>query len=439
MFLQIILFSFLLFPNISNASFLEDFGASAKSMGLGGQGNLTSSSACLNYYMPAALANSETLQLEFSSFATRYNIKPITNIVLENSINTESGEEKIGNIDNDFSDLISNAFHASLPLQRIRASLNATVISPFPYVAQFDSGDPYAPEYAFIKSSPRRPQGFFNLAFGIKNNYSFSIGAHLGAKAESYILTKAAVNNQGDSKLYSFAKGGGEVTPKLAPIVSFFFQNEKFQGGLYFQGEMESNLKVDLTADEISTGIIFDSIIESVLFYDPQTIKAQFSFQFNDRFSFISSINYYEWKKYHTPKITISPLAIMEGTFNYEKLSLRNTFSLKLGGIYQLKENIRLAGGIGYDQSPLDSDFSESGNTIHSDIFTVALAPTLDFEFVDFKFNTSLGLSYKQLSNQTVTKLPGQENGQSGRKIGAPGYEIGGKIYTVSLDLGVEI
>jgi len=433
-----ILFFLLCIPTV-HASFIEDFGASTTSMGLGGQGDLTNKHAALNYYMPAALAHNSTIQLEASSFGTRYQIKPINNIVIENSINTDSGDEKLGNVDNDFSDLITNTFHVSLPLQRIKATLNATINSPFPYLAQFDSGDPYAPEYALIKSRPRRPQGFFNLAYALNNSFSFSLGAHLGVKAESNIFTKAAVNNEGETTLYTYARGGGEVSPKLSPIISLFYQHSDLKAGVYFQGEMESNLRVDLTADEFSTGIIFDSIIESILFYDPQTLKTQLSYQLTDNSALLGSVNYYGWKKYQTPKINVNGLAIMRSTVNYEKLKLKNTVSVKLGGKYHFSEKLNFVAGIGYEQSPFDSDFSENGNTIHSDIMALALGSSVDIEVFNFNITTSLGLSYKQLVNKSVTKTAGQENGQPGRKIGAPGYEIGGKIYTVSLGLGLEI
>ena len=150
-----------------------------------------------------------------------------------------------------------------------------------------------------------------------------SIGAHVAAKAESLIFfTKAAVNNEGETTLYTYARANGEVSPKLAPILSVSYRKENYQYGISYQGELESSLKVDLTADEISTGIIFDSIIESILYYDPPTLRTQGSFAINDRFSLHASVNYYLWKEYQTPKINITQLAVMTGAFNYETLEL---------------------------------------------------------------------------------------------------------------------
>jgi long-subunit fatty acid transport protein len=430
-------FLFITLPAFS--SFLENFGASTTSLGLAGQSNLSSPDASTNYYLPAALAYSNTLQIEGASFVNVYNIKPITNIVLENSINTESGDEKIGTINNDFSNLYINAVHLSLPIERVRGSVNISMITPFPYAAQFDSGDPYSPEYALIKARPRRPQGFFNFAYAYNDFIALSLGAHLGAKAESSIFTKAAVNNEGGAILYTYASGSGEVIPKLAPIASLYLNLNNVKVGLYYQGKMDSSLKVDLTADEISTGIIFDSIIETVLYYDPETIKAQISWQASESTALHSSINYYNWKGYQTPKINITQLAVMTGTYDYENLQLRNTITTKLGATYRFNDNFTFNFGASYDQSPIDSDFSGNGNTIHADNYTVALSPSYDFDLFSYRIKTSLGLSYQMLKETNVIKKTGQENGQSGRKIGAPGYKIGGNIYTASLGIGVSI
>ena len=436
--LFIIMFS-LLFSIRSSASFLEDFGASTQALGLGGQSNLLKTRAANNYYLPASLAHNTNILIEASSFLNLYNIEPISNIVVENSINTESGDEKIGSVANDFSNLIVNSLHLSLPIQKINGSINISVLGPFPYAAQFDSGDPYLPEYSLLKSRPRRPQGMFNFSYALTPSFGFSIGAHVAVKAESNIFTKAAVNNEGETTLYTYASANGEVTPRLAPILSFTLRKEDYQFGLSYQGELESSLKVDLTADEISTGIIFDSIIESIFYYDPQTLRSQGSFSINDRFSLHASINYYLWKEYQTPKINITQLAVMTGTYNYETLELRNTISPKLALTYGLLENLDLNFGLSYEQSPIKGDFSGNGNTIHSDSYTISFSPSSSFLLFGLDLDASFAVSHKIMKKQNVSKTSGQENGQPGRKIGAPGYKIGGNITTVSFGLGVKI
>mgnify|MGYP002880405245 CR=1 FL=1 len=429
----------ILFNFSAAASFVEDFGASAASLGRAGMANLIYPSASANYYLPASLAYNTDLKLEASSFVNTYEIKPIENIVIENSINTESGEEKIGSVSNNFSNLITNSVHFSLPLKKLDGTLNISISSPFPYAGQFDSGDPYTPEYSLLKARPRRPQAFLNLAYQISPKFSFSLGGHLGAKVDSSIFTKAAVNNEGETTLYTYASGSGEVSPKFSPIFSIFYNGEVVKLGFSYQGEMESSLKVDLTADEISTGIIFDSIIESVLFHDPETLKLQASYELTKNILLHSSINYYNWSKYQTPKINIIQLAIMTGTFNYEKLELRNTFSPKFAFTYILNSYLSLNGGLAYDQSPLESNFVGNGNTIHSDLYTISFSPEFEAKIADTWIKASLGLSYKKLKDRTIVKSSGQENGISGRKIGAPGYNIGGNIKTISLGIELNI
>ena len=123
----------------------------------------------------------------------------------------------------------------------------------------------------------------------------------------------------------------------------------------------------------------------------------------------------------------------MTGTFNYEELKLRSTISPKFALTIILNPSISLNAGLAYDQSPLKGNFTGNGNTIHSDIYTISLSPEFEVKIADMSYKASLGLSYKKLKDRTVVKSSGQENGLSGRKIGAPGYNIGGNIKTFSV------
>ena len=433
----ILIISTILYSSISFSSFFEDFGASTSSLGLGGQSNLYESSPSTNYYLPAAMAYNRNIKIEFSSFASSYNIKPIDDIVIENSINTSSGSEKIGSVDNDFTNLYTNSLHVSLPIAKMDGSINLSLISPFPFAAQFDTGDPYTPEYSLIKARPRRIQGFINLAYAINNNIAFSLGAHLGAKVESEFSTKASVNN--DDNLYTYASGAGEVTPQISPVVSMLYKIHPVFFGLYFQGEMESSLRVDLAAEEIFNGLVFDSILDTILYYDPATFKFQFSWNMNNVCFLNTSINYYRWKNYQTPKINITQLAAVTGTYNYETLKIRNTISPRIGLSYYLSDQKMLNIGLAYKQSPLKGNFSGNGNTIHSDSYILSMSPTVKFERFGYMLKASLGVAHEILENMRVTKESGQENGLSGRKIGSPGFDIGGNITTVSIGLEIEI
>ena len=423
------------------ASFLEENGASASSLGLAGQTNLVDQKASANYYLPASLAFNKELIFEASTFGSIYKIKPINNIVVENSINTESGEEKLGDVSNDFSELLLNSLSFSLPLLHYNSTVNLTIITPYPSIAEFDTGDPYSPEYVFLKARPRRPQAFFNIAFGIKENIALSVGAHFGVKVDAELFTKAAVNNdeEEESTLYTYASARGEAAPKLAPVLSAYYSGERLKAGLTYMRNLDSNLTVNLTADEISTGIIFDSIIENVVYSDPTTLKLQSSFIFSDRLVAHGSLTYQLWKKFQTPKINIKPLAIMEGTFDYEKVQLRNTISPRIAMTFAINEKIKLNAGLSYKPSPIDSDYTGSGNTIHSDIYGIAISPEMNVELMKKVFNLNFSVAHEVLESVSVTKTVGQENGENGRKIGAPGYKIGGNITTISFGVGVNI
>ena len=88
------------------------------------------------------------------------------------------------------------------------------------------------------------------------------------------------------------------------------------------------------------------------------------------------------WEKFQAPKINIKPLAIMEGTFDYEKVQFKNTISPRLAVTYAFNGRFKINAGLSYKPSPINSEFSGSGNTIHSDIYGVSISPEMNIELL---------------------------------------------------------
>ena len=86
--------------------------------------------------------------------------------------------------------------------------------------------------------------------------------------------------------------------------------------------------------------------------------------------------------------------------------------------------------------TPLKGDFSGSGNSI--DANTVVGTGGLQYRMVIFSKDIHLGTTfqYHHLMAKKVTKTSGQENGNAGPKLGAPGYDVGG--YILSGTFGVK-
>lgn len=88
--------------------------------------------------------------------------------------------------------------------------------------------------------------------------------------------------------------------------------------------------------------------------------------------------------------------------------------------------------GAQYRMTPLKGDFSGSGNSV--DVNTIVGTGGFQYRLVIFSKDVHLGasLQYHHLESKKVIKSSTQENGTAGRKLGAPGYDLGGNIIAGS-------
>ena len=139
------------------------------------------------------------------------------------------------------------------------------------------------------------------------------------------------------------------------------------------------------------------------------------------------------WSGFGPPTLKLTQEASVLSSNNFEKIVTKNTFNNSLGAMVRLGR-YQILSGVSHYQSPLDSDFSGSGNTIDSDVTSYHLGITRSIGKLSLIFSTQL----KQLKNQTVLKTSGQENGNNGQKIGAPGFTIGGDIININLGVSYQ-
>ena len=97
----------------------------------------------------------------------------------------------------------------------------------------------------------------------------------------------------------------------------------------------------------------------------------------------------------------------------------------------------RVDGGLGFEyrQTPLNSNFSGSGNSI--DANTYVFSAGFNYRIVIWSKDVSIGssLEYHLLQTENVTKSTNDELGNAGSKIGAPGYTIGGHLISAAAGL----
>jgi hypothetical protein len=426
---------FLVWTVNAKASFPEFFGASFSTSSIGNQSNLDPSDPSNNYYNPSLLAFSKKVNFLIQTTATQTQFNKISNIITTNTSTSDS--IKTGNISNKYPDFFGTGIHISLPIgfedHRSLGTLAFSIFMPVGQLLESNSGSPFLPEYVLYHSRYQRTSIFANFAHELRDDLAISIGSIFGIQASAEVDSHLSMNG---GTYGSSSSARSKVAPSLGLILSATKKIKENSIYFTYQQEMQSNLHVRTLGEITSPApLLFDSNIDSILYFDPHTFRIGGNYQINHT-QIYAGLEYQLWSNYKAPMIIISKTSgVMQPSRQYETLNTRNTFNPHLG----FKENIteRWSYGLGftYHQSPLSGDFSGSGNSIDSNsyIYTAGIQYKLVFWSKDVHLGTSF--EYHELETKQVVKSPNEENGNSGSKIGAPGYTIGGKVLTGSFGI----
>ena len=192
----------------------------------------------------------------------------------------------------------------------------------------------------------------------------------------------------------------------------------------------------------------FNFAAASALFYDPWSLEVGGSVEYLPDSRLFLQVDYELWSKYQVPALNISNPSTdtsVPGGINISpgvapSYHFRNIIVPRVGHEYTLSNGTALRVGYSFKPSILSGTPTEAGNYLdparHS--FTAG---------VGFKFKRFLGfdapwsldthLAYQWLVTQHITKSPGDELGigTGDEKIGAPGYDAGGKVYGGGISL----
>lgn len=425
---------FMIFSAQAIASYPEFFGASYSTSAIGNQANLDSNDPSNNYYAPSVLAFSNRVNALLQATYTQTKFKNITNITTANT-STASGTPITGNASTKYPNFTGASIHLALPIgyeaHGNLGTLGISIFMPVGKLIETNSGSPFLPEYVLYHSRYQRTSVYINFAHAINENLAFSLGTIVGFQASADVKTDITLN--GETSYGSSASARSSVVPSLGVIFSATKKINEHNIYFTYQQEMKSNLHAH-AAGEITSpaALLFDSNIDSVIFYDPHT------FRFGGNYNFYNSqifagLEYQLWSGYKTPLITITKTAgVMQPSRTYEILHTRNTITPHLGFKQNLTDRWSYALGFAYRQSPLKGDFSGSGNSIDSDtnIYTAGI----QYRMVIWSKDVHLGstFEYHSLKTKEVIKTANEENGNIGNKIGSPGYTIGGQVLAGS-------
>ncbi len=422
-----LIFLIALATSSAQASFPEYFGTGPSTSSIGNQANRNGEDPANIYFLPALSAWSQKISIAATASVVTHSFESIDNVVTENSTNGQSGTTVVtGSANTNYQDSNNTVVSLILPLREKKFGAASVVYTaPIGSVMETNSGHYSLPEYAMYRARYRRTQLHANYALPLSDKWAISLGTHIGFQASARVNTQVSL---GDS-YGSSGNAKTQIDPSLGVIASVVYKMEDSHLGFTFQQEMKSNL------DAVATGEISDPPLtliniglENMIYYDPHILRLSYAKAWS-QFEAYASIEYQMWENYESPLIKIKNLGgTVRASDDYEKLSLKNIIVPKVGIKWIATDSISLLAGAIYRQTPIDSDFSGAGNTIDADSLILTGGLTYDFKLFNKDIQLGLSTQYHKLSEENVVKTAGQENGNAGQKIGAPGYTIGGHV-----------
>lgn len=416
----------------ANASYPELFGASFSTSGIGNQSNLDANDPSNNYYAPSVLGFSDKFNVLAQATSTAVHFKKIDGITVTNGTNSNNAPTT-GSARTDYPKFYGTALHAAVPVggHQHLGTLAFSMFLPIGDLVRSNSGDAFLPEYVMFQSRHQRTSAFVNFAKKWSDDLAYSLGAILGFQATADVKTNMSLNG---ANYGSWASGQSKVSPSVGVIASVTKRFENMSAFFTYQQEMKSNLKAIVHGEITNPSLaLFDATMASMIFYDPHTFRLGTQFSQGD-FEYYAGFEYQMWTNYKTPIMTVAKNGgVLVPSTNYEKIVTKDTINPRLGVKYNITNRWSTLLGAQYRMTPLKGDFSGSGNSIDSN--TIVGTGGLQYRMVIWSKDVHLGasLQYHHLMDKRVTKTANQENGTSGPKIGAPGYDIGGYILAGSL------
>jgi hypothetical protein len=415
------------------ASYPELFGASFSTTAIGNQSTLDPNDPSNNYYSPAILGFSDKVNILMQATSTATSFKRMANITVTNSTNSSSGTTT-GNVENNYAKFYGGGLHMALPIgYQHLGTLGVSIFLPIGNLMETNSGNPFLPEYVMYHSRYRRTSVYLNFARKWSDDLAWSLGTIIGFQATADVKTNLSL---GGGNFGSYGQARSKVAPALGIIASLVKKFEDSKIYFAYQQEMKSNLHASVSGEITNPNLpIFESAIDSMIFYDPHTFRLGSSYELGMAELF-AGVEYQLWSAYKPPVIYITKTggAIVSSS-NYERVVVRDTINPRVGIKLNLTERWSTGFGLGYRMTPLNGYFSGCLNSIDSN--TYILSTGLQYRIVIWSKDVNLGtsLEYQELEKKHVTKTTGQEDGTAGSKIGAGGYDIAGHIIAASFGI----
>ena len=441
---------FLLQPRHVKANVGEAYGFGPRTAALGGATVAWGFDGYASYINPAGLGlkpsySDKRLTLSWGIVHMDPRFRPIDNIIVENTYTSD--KQTSGNVDNSYRSTSGQVLGLSYRLfpESFNFTFGMTYFMPLSQAAYLDTGEPFVPEYVLYRTRTQRPQ--LEMAIGA----DLGRGVHIGSGLHlSFALTSnAIVMLQSDTTKPSTMRFSSSLKPKASPYFGLLFlpaKDDSLSLGLVLRFPSAADNFMTLRSGARVFGsfdaLDFNFLAASALFYDPLSVELGGSWQHAHNARLFWQLDYQAWGKFQAPALLIQDPSITDcadtscgmniSSGNNPKFDYKNIFVPRIGEEISIgKTAFRL--GYSYRPSFLKNLPTEAGNYLDPPKHMMGIGAGFEFSrFLSFYVpcKLDLNLSYHHLVSQHVDKTDGDEKntGVGNQKIGAPGYDTGGKI-----------
>ncbi len=423
----------------------------ARAQAIGGAGAAWGDESFAAFFNPARLTqhSSGRFNLGLSGQGQIHQFTPIKNVVVENAY--ISDQFRRDNVDTSYRNVLGQAIGANLLIAPSLWNLSAgvTTFLPVSQVAYLDTGEPLIPEYVLYRARQQRPRIHAGLAVEPITGLSVGAGMQIGFS----VTSRATVFLQSGANHPSTMRFIASMKPKASPYGGIFYTSKEqvFTSGVVFRMPLKSSNYLDLQSSARAfgnsfVGLDFNFSGTSAFFYDPMSLEVGSSVLYTSQTRLIAQVDYEVWKDFQAPAVEVlDPRTSGCGSANCGinispglalKYPLRNIWVPRIGHEVYFGESNRYTtrAGYSYRQGIFSALPTGAGNYLDPDKHIVSLGFGIKFQNLlghAIPWGVDVYGQYQSLVKQVIRKTPGDElgAGSGDLKIGAPGYETGGKIY----------
>jgi len=445
-------------PN-THASIGDTYGFSSLNSALGLSTVAGDPSSFSAYKNPATLSlmKDKKLLLGFGLVAAKPSFKEINNVVIENEFTSD--KLRTGSVNTSYRATFGQTLSALLQLSPSFYNLNIGIVAylPFNSFAYMDTGETYIPEYILYRSSTQKPEVHIGIGFNPFENIYLGLGLQVAFS----VTSEAHVFLQTDESKPSTMRFIASQKLQANPYFGFLYNNNSWSIGGTVRLASRSLNDMTLYSGARAFGdfaaLDFNFNAQSTLYYDPFSIEMGTAYSWTTHSKSYLQLDFQQWNNYQPPSLNIKNPETGQcedesGTTGCSQgvnitASINPDYDLKNIFIPRIGHEIKypwatLRVGYSYKPSIFKSLPTESGNFLDPAKHSVSFGTGHTFKTlfgVQVPWQLNWHLSYHLLSSENITKSQGDENGSGSEdlKIGAPGYDTGGYVYSGGVTLSM--